>query len=166
MLLFHTLGQSDISGVRSLAFSPLIGNYHLSVEFLWAEELLGFPVDEEPFTCGMSAPPPLLFALEWSPDDLWHQMIWLPRVCGPSYLIGNNVVLLGKGYDLDMIFHTCNRVFAGSHLVLLLQQLLWTRESTYQAVLPEVLHTVSPLPPTEISWQITAGDPWGSGQRR
>lgn len=59
----------------------------------------------------------------------------------------------------------CNRVFVGSRLVLLLQQLLWARESIYQAVLPEVLHTVSPLPPIEISWQIIAGDPWGPGQR-
>ena len=93
-------------------------------------------------------------------------MIKLPRVYGLSHLTGNNGVLLGKGYDLGVIFPMCNRVFVGLHLVLLLQQLLWARESIYQAVLPEVLlHAVSPLPPIEISWQITADDPWGPGQR-
>lgn len=92
-------------------------------------------------------------------------MIKLPRICGLSHLIGNDRVLLGKGYDLGMIFPMCNQVFVGSHLVLLLQQLLWARESIYQAVLPEVLRAMSPLPPTEISWQITADDPWGPGQR-
>lgn len=162
MLLLHTLGQSDTSGFRSLAFSPLIGNHRLSVEFLWAEELLGFPVDEEPFTCGMSAPA-LLFALEWSPDDLWHQMIKLPRVYGLSHLTRNNGVLLGKGYDLGVIFPMCNRVFVGLHLVLLLQQLLWARESIYQAVLPEVLlHAVSPPP----DWDILANHcRWSLGSR-
>lgn len=74
-------------------------------------------------------------------------MIKLPRVYGLSHLTRNNGVLLGKGYDLGVIFPMCNRVFVGLHLVLLLQQLLWARESIYQAVLPEVLlHAVSPPP--------------------